>query len=230
MLKVRYKYADKEFILEPYTTSQEKDLLLLSAVGDDDLELALSICGVKDSVIDDLSTMEKKAMLCKLREISVGSEVNVTFKCISCKAANENTINIENIILPPVDASSEVTDVFKEVTDENLNEFVVVSDIKDLDLDVYDDLMKTVKNSVHTFDFKKPSNCQKCGCVNKINIEGSEFIFSTLSEDSLMSLYQTYNDLTFFGKYTKADIDGMYPFERTIFISLLNKSREDLNK
>jgi hypothetical protein len=51
-----------------------------------------------------------------------------------------------------------------------------------------------------------------------------------MSEDSLMSIYQTYNDLTFFGKYTKQDIDTLYPFERTILISLLNKTREDMTK
>ena len=51
-----------------------------------------------------------------------------------------------------------------------------------------------------------------------------------MSEDSAASMYQTYNDFVFHGKYSKLDIDSMYPFERTILISLLNKTIEEMNK
>ena len=50
-----------------------------------------------------------------------------------------------------------------------------------------------------------------------------------MSEDSLMTLYKSYNHLVFFGHYSKQDIDDMLPFERVIFIGLLNKTKEDLS-
>ena len=230
MLKVRYKYADKEFVLQPYSTAQEKDLLLLEAVGDGDLDIALEICGVLPEVSSSLTVNEKKAMLYKLREISVGSDINIKFTCTKCKAANENDMSIENLITAPAIDNHLVTDVFKELTEDTLSEFIEISDVNEMELDEFDETMSIVKDSIHKFEFKRPVVCQKCGFTNKINVEDSAFVISVMSEDSLMSLYQTYNDLTFFGKYTKADIDTMYPFERTIFISLLNKSREDLNK
>jgi len=50
-----------------------------------------------------------------------------------------------------------------------------------------------------------------------------------MSEDSLTSIYQTYNEMIFHSHYTKQDIDSLYPFERIILFSLLNKTKEDLN-
>ena len=230
MLKVRYKYADKEFVLQPYSTAQEKDLLLLEAVGDGDWDIALEICGVAPAVSSSLAVKETKAMLYKLREITVGSDINIKFTCTKCKAANENVMNSENLITAPRTKHPLVTDVFKELTEDTLSEFIRISDVNEMELDKLDEMMSAVKDSIHKFEFRRPVACQKCGFINKINVEDTAFVISVMSEDSLMSLYQTYNDLTFFGKYTKADIDTMYPFERTIFISLLNKSREDLNK
>ena len=43
-----------------------------------------------------------------------------------------------------------------------------------------------------------------------------------------MSIYRTYNDMCMFGNYNKKDIDSLYPFERTILIGLINKTREDM--
>jgi len=230
VLKVKYKYSNKEFIISPYNTSTEKDLLLLSTVGENDINLALDICGIPKEIISNLSTYEKKAFLYKLREISIGSDVEVKFKCKKCKSANENTLNIEDIITDGAITSPCITDRFKDVTDENISEFIDIDDINELDFDEYQELMTKIKDQVTKFNFKKPVLCQKCSHTNYIDILSDDFIISIMSEDSLISLYQTYNDLSFFGKYTKSDIDTMYPFERTIFVSLLNKSREDLNK
>jgi len=51
-----------------------------------------------------------------------------------------------------------------------------------------------------------------------------------ISEDTLNNIYQVTSDLIFFSHYTKADIDGMLPFERNIFIGILNKTKEKLNE
>jgi len=230
VLKVKYKYSNKEFIIQPYSTAIEKDLLLLSTVGENDLNLALSICGIDDYCIDTLSYYEKKAFLLKLREISIGSSVEVKFKCAKCNNSNENSIDIDDIIIEPTNNDSRITDQYKELNDSNISDFINVNDIEEMDYDEYQELMLSVDNSICKFDFRKPVQCQKCSHENHINILSDEFILSILSEDTLISLYQTYNDLIFFGKYSKHDIDTMYPFERTIFVSLLNKSREELNK
>jgi hypothetical protein len=33
-----------------------------------------------------------------------------------------------------------------------------------------------------------------------------------------------------FGKYNKRDVDSLYPFERTILIGLINKTREEIKQ
>jgi hypothetical protein len=57
-----------------------------------------------------------------------------------------------------------------------------------------------------------------------------DFIIDNMSEETLSSIYKLYNDFVYGSKYTKQDIDTMYPFERQILISLLNKTNEENKK
>lgn len=229
MLKIKYEYSGKHFFLCPFNTSQEKELLLLGTIGESNIDNALSICNVDDNIISSLSENEKIAMLYKFREISVGDEINLQFKCKHCGSGNENSLSILNIIESSNITNPKIKDAFKVLTNNNFNEFVNI-DIDDLDVDEYDQIYEEVKNTITKFNYIKPIICQKCGETNYTRIDTPSFVVDNLSDDSLISLYQTYNDLIFFGHYTKQDIDSLYPFERTILISLLNKTREDMNK
>lgn len=229
MIKVKYEYGNKKFNIAPFTTSQEKELLLLGTISEPNLDNALEICGVDISVLCTMTSEEKIAMLYKYREISVGDEIHLKFKCKHCESGNDNTLSISNTIIPGNVTNELIKDQFKNLTEDNLQDFLNVN-IDDLEIDQYEKLYKEVKDTVTKFDFRKPILCQKCGHTNHIKIDVPEFVVDNMSEDSLMSIYQTYNDLTFFGKYTKQDIDTLYPFERTILISLLNKTREDMTK
>ncbi len=48
-----------------------------------------------------------------------------------------------------------------------------------------------------------------------------------ICESSLSSLYQYYNNMKFYGKYSIFEIDEMLPFERDIFYGLLSKTIEE---
>ena len=229
MIKTTYKYSGKVFRISPFNTLQEKDLLLLGTIGDSNLDDALEICNIEEETIKSLTEDEKVAMLYKLREISVGDDLNLKFTCKHCNSGNENTLNIGEIVQSSNLSSKHIIDQFKDLTDDNFQDFVDVI-IDDLDIDEYESLLKEAKEGVTKFNFKKPIVCQKCGKENFVRINDPKFVIDNMSEDSVMSIYQIYNDLTFFGKYTKQDIDSLYPFERTILISLSNKTREDLNK
>jgi hypothetical protein len=229
MIKVKYEYSGKKFNIAPFTTSQEKELLLLGTISEPNLDNALEICGVDPSDLLALTSDEKIAMLYKYREISVGDEIHLKFKCKHCDSANENTLSISDTIISGNVTNELIKDQFKKLTEDNFQDFLNVN-IDDLELDQYEKLYKEAQNTITKFDFRKPILCQKCSQQNHIRIDKPEFVVDNMSEDSLMSIYQTYNDLTFFGKYTKQDIDTLYPFERTILISLLNKTREDMTK
>ena len=229
MFLVDYEYSGKKFELFPYCTSQEKDLLLLGAMESSNLDHALQICGICDDTLSSLSDLEKTAMLYKLREISVGEDINLKFKCKHCNSGNENTLNIADIVTSSNIKNDNITDMFINLTEDTLPKFVNV-DVDELNIDEYEDLLKEVKESITKFKFVQHAVCQKCGLENPIRIDEPNFVIDNMSEDSLPSMYQTYNDMTFFGKYTKQDIDSLYPFERVILVSLLNRTREDLNK
>lgn len=227
-MKITYEYSGKKFKLNPFNTDQEKQILLLELLGcDNPKEEALSICGVEDSVIESLSEKEKIAMLFKLRTISIGDEIPLGYKCKHCNTPNEVTLNIDGLVQDANIQNDKIVDQFKEVNDKNLGEFLNI-DVDELDIDEFETIMDEVKQSITKFNFIRESSCIKCHQPNYIDIEPD--VISYMSEDTLMSLYQTYNDLTFFGKYTKQDIDSLLPFERAILIGLHNKTREELNK
>lgn len=225
-MQVKFEYANKEFLLEPYNTSKEKDLLLMGSFEIEDYDVALRILGLNEKQILDLSDQEKIALLYKFREISIGDEIPIKYKCKHCQTVNETQLKIGDNIIPGTPKDF-IQDQFKELTDDNFNEFVTL-DVDEMEFDEYDELFQEVKNSITKFNFLKDSYCIKCRKPNHIDI--SKNVIDHLSEDSLVGLYQNYADLVFFGKYTKQDIDTMYPFERTIMIGLLNKTREELNK
>jgi hypothetical protein len=91
-------------------------------------------------------------------------------------------------------------------------------------------LMQKVKDNQVKYDFVKNCACIKCKSYNTFYIGDIKYILESLSEDTLMSMYRTYNDMCMFGNYNKKDIDSLYPFERTIMIGLINKTREDMKK
>lgn len=225
-LRVNVQYGDKKFKLFPYDTNQEKDLLLLVNFENYTLDDALEICGLSEDIISTLSRDEKVFLLFKYRSISVGDEINLKFTCSHCGTKNDNTLTIGDMVVQPKEKHDYIIDKYKTVTDDNIQEFVTV-DVDNLELDEYIKLFKEVQNSVTTFNFVFPITCQKCQKQNLRNMNKDDsFIIDNMSEETLSSIYKIYNDLIFNSNYTKQDIDRMYPFERTIFISLLNKTRE----
>jgi len=200
-------------------------------MGEENLDVALRICKVDITVIETLSHYEKLAFLYKLREISVGSELSVSFTCSRCNVGSENTVDIEHIIAEPECPSEHIKDQYTKITNYNLHEYLNESKeyVQELYVMDFEDLLETVESNTVKFDFLRQVICQKCTKTNYINIESTKFCIDVMSEDSLVSLYQSYNDLIFFGKYSKLDVDSMYPFERTILTQMLNKTREYLN-
>jgi len=49
-------------------------------------------------------------------------------------------------------------------------------------------------------------------------------------ESSLQNIYQYYNNMKYFGKYSIFEIDSMLPFEREIYLGMLSKTIDEQNK
>lgn len=225
-MKVNFKIQDKNFILEAYRTSQEKDLLFLSSFEITDLDQVLNILNFQSN--EKLSDNEKKVIIYKYREISVGDEIDMRFKCKHCGTINDVAISIENLIIEPLRNDDDVKKSSEPITNENLGEFVDI-DVDELDITEFEDLKIRIQQNQINFNFIKTVKCGKCQKEKQYDISSEKYIIESMSEDSLMSLYKTYNNLNFFGNYTKLDIDSMMPFEREIFMGLINKTKEDLS-
>lgn len=214
--------GNKKITLYPYNTKMEKDILLMHSFNMFDLDSALHVLGVEE----DLTENEKKAVLLKLRSLSVGDVVEIKFKCDHCGASQEGELELDNVVEieePPLDILKKYNTNISEITEDILDE---------MDIDDYDIVSKYIEDfkTGARFNFKKNVPCLSCRKDNKFDISDTEYILKCLSEDNLMSMYQNYSDMIFFGKFTKQDIDTLYPFERTIFIGLINKTKEEINK
>ena len=229
-MKIPLNYSGKTINVSPYCTDIERDILIYNELVD-----VPSIDGILDILkdcihgdVENLTRNEKVSVLWKLRSISIGEEIGVKWQCQECKSTQDAALNISEVIIPG-DNLKGINDQFKDVTLDNLHEFVSV-DVNELELEEFDALYKRVKENITRFDFIKNAKCLTCGSTQPFDISDDKYISECLSEDTIASIYQTMSDLVFFGKYTIACIDSMKPFERSVFVGILNKTREDLNK
>ena len=229
MYQYPFQLNSKKILIKPYTTETEKDLLIMSSFEIYDIDEILRVLGLEENLIKELTLNEKKVLLYKYREISIGDEITMKFKCSHCKQPNEGIIDCKIFI-----ENEEINHKYKQLdeipNDENLHLFVNISkeELENLDLDEYENLLKDVENSQIKYNFTKSCKCIKCKKDNIFDISNIKYILESLSEDTIMSIYRTYNDMCMFGNYNKKDIDSLYPFERTILIGLINKTREDM--
>jgi hypothetical protein len=228
-MKIDFSIGDRTFQIEPYRTYQEKDILLSSSFGIKDLDRILEIINFNES---GLTENEKKVILYKAREISLGNEIDIKFKCKECGQGNDGIIDASNFVIDGSRNDDYIRKLNENVTDENLIKFVEYSqeELDDLDIQDYEELKKKVTENQIQFNFTKSCKCLRCQTENIFDLSSPEYIIEIMSEDNLMTLYKSYNLLIYFGHYTKTDIDNMYPFERNIFIGLFNKTKEDLSK
>lgn len=229
-MKVPFEINGRKFILEPYTTNIEKEILLTSSFEVHDLDNVLELLGAKD--YQDLSDDEKKVLLYKYREISLGDEIDIKFVCDECGQGQDGTIPANNFIVPGKRNDKDIKKLSIEFSEDNMELYTSLSqdELDDLDLDEYEALRQRIVDNQSSISFIKQCRCARCGAHKKFDIGSTKYIIEIMSDDSLMTLYKSYNFMVYFGKYSKEDIDSMYPFERSVLIGLLNKTKEDLAK
>lgn len=229
--KFKINVNNKDIFITPYTTKMEKNILIMSAMKEYDIDEILRILGIDELILSTLSENEKKVILYKFREVSLGDEVQIKFKCENCSTTTETELYVSDFIVEAELNDDDVLKLDKEVTEENLNEFLKTEiDILNLDVDVLEKLTQRVKKNQNVFNFNKSVKCLKCKKEHLFYVGDPSYIVEQLSDQTLHSLYKTYNNMMMFGNMSKDDIDSLYPFERTIFIGLITKTKEEISK
>jgi phage FluMu protein Com len=232
--KIKFKYP-RDYLkqkldkLPRYTTYLEKEAILLPDDADNMKILKTLVPNLDDLKIDVLSEYEAMYMIFHLRKHSVSDLLEGIKECPRCGTVNDIKIDLEEIASLYDDCLNEenvryedlpigiFTDL-EEVVTEEVYDSLLVKDINYL-------TDKIRANSSHLLNFITTIQCRINSCREKIDILiVPKMIISKLS---LSALYQEYQNLVFYGQFSKQDIDSMYPFERDVFTSLTKKAMEN---
>ncbi len=205
-------FEDKLNSLKRYTTKQEKEVLL----AEDDTSL-IDILALLSDVVP-INEYEATALLFKIREISVSDLIEFTHECKSCEYMNilnieiNSLFNLEKNYDFPVGLFTTVDDIINTKESDD----IILKDYNKLQDDI-------IEQSGKIFNPIVKSACKKCGFLNQIGISPK----SVLSKSSASSIYKEYVDISFYTNNSKNDIDTLYPFEREIFINLIQEKLKE---
>ncbi len=224
------KYNNREIILLPYTTSVERDLIINEPKNLDDALIYLdkfisvNINGPKEykDYINILTEDEKINIILELRNISISEIFNFVVPC-KCKKKSEKEIKFDDcLVIGDIKYYEPRPDIkLKNIVSENIYDFTDY-DLDELEIDEFDGIEKYINDNRTRFNFSTKCNCDHCGA--EINIElNTKTLLEGLSEDTAITFYKGISSLVYLGKYTKLDIDSMLPFERNVYLGLLNE-------
>ncbi len=230
-MKKVLKYNNKVITILPYSTLQERDLLLYTS-GVYEVDSVFDI--VKDNFsinkpfsISNLTDIEKKFLLLEIRQISVSEVFSFIKTCNKCNKKSEINVTFDKVLsegnLKPW-KNYQINEAFSH----DYNKYVDF-DIDELDLNNYDELTKYIDDNKTKFNFNKNVQCIHCENIQEISLTINHII-ENLSEDTLTNYYQSIASMVYYGHYSKIDIDSMIPFERSIYLSLLNEELKKYNE
>ena len=233
-MKIPFKDFGYTIKIEPYTVAQEKELLFLDTYypeyNDDILDAALDILKVDSKIYSKLSHDEKVILLYKYREVSVDEKFAIHCVCSSCGMPIETEISISNIVNKAELKSDFVRDLKRLPENEEDFQKNFLTKYEDLDIDTYENIYENISKYQTTNNFIRKFKCLSCSHESYINLNSNKMVISSLSESSIESIYNFYENLIFTGKWSKRDIDSLLPFERVIFSSLYNESVKKHNE
>jgi len=209
------KFKDKLDNIKRFTSFQEKEALLESSGSKNIIKIS-NILGLSPD-----NELEAEAMLLKAREISVSEVIEVTSDCPVCKK-----INLYNIDISTMFFNKNLNPLLPEGLFEDLSQLPekYSGALEDLDLDEYNKLEEQLlENNKAIFNPIVDVSCMFCGEKYKISIDA----ISSISKFNLTNIYEQYSDITYFSNMTKKDVDDMYPFEREIFMGLIQKKEDE---
>ena len=233
-MKIPFKDFGYTIKIEPYTVAQEKELLFLDTYypeyDDDILDAALDILKLDYKIYSKLSHDEKVILLYKYREVSVDEKFAIQCVCSSCGMPIETEVSVTNIVNRAELKSEFVRDLQRLPEDEEDFQNNFLTKYEDLDIDIYENIYENISKYQTVNNFIRKFKCLSCSHESYIDLNSNKIAISSLSESSIESIYNFYENLIFTGKWSKKDIDSLLPFERVIFSSLYNESVKKHNE
>lgn len=241
MIRVPFNILGTEYKIRPYTTKDEKEVLLLKQLQEDNLDYCLdevlrlfSFEEDNDIKISELSKNEKIIILYLYRSISVGDNASTILSCNSCKETSTHKIkfdfheNIDEYYGLKIPNEQPNSDNLDNCLSESYKEELNIEHQDDLDLDEFEEILKNAIKFWESFNFKKIIKCPYCSTEQYQDCSRLEFALDHISEGELMQIYTDISVMLDQG-LTKTDIDGMISFERAVFLEKLRELQEYKN-
>jgi len=197
--------------INSYSTLQEKNAVLLNFSEDN---TAKDYYNKLELSYDASNDLERIALIFKSREKSVDENINITMTCVHCNFMSIYNVPIHSLFFKePLDESIPIK--LMENIEDIEKEF---GNINDLSIDEFNKIETIImQNNKKIFNPNIVINCNKCLLENKMIINYKDII----SKYPIKNIYEQYLDLTQFTHMTKSDVDNLPPFEREIFMNLI---------
>ena len=200
-------FFDRLNQLKRFNTLQEKNALLV-----EDTEPVSSI--LKELTdLTPINELEAQAFLLKLREISVGDEIELIVTCPHCNTMNNPFFPIEKCFNKiPLKFKGKKIPYGLFTTPET------IINTDNLSLKDYSKLEKLLKEQNNNLlKLRHGFMCRKCNQKIFIDIDPRK----VFSKSTLTKIYDDYVKISMFTHNGKQDIDLLYPFERELYQTLI---------
>jgi len=199
-----------------YYTLQEKDACIQL------LDTYTSVDIAKILGLSPGNNLEAIAMIFQARKKSVSEIIEVKSLCPSCNTDDFYFIDIDNMFFRDIEGidTSIPVKLIDDIDDIDDIDTQCAQDINNLSIDEFNELENIIiHNNKCIFDNTVSVQCKKCQNTFDIRINYTDII----SKFTIKNIYEQYLDMTQFTNMTKYDVDKMPPFEREIFIGLIQE-------
>lgn len=237
-MKTNLYLNGKKYEIESYKTRDELEyleyLFIHADINEDDANSFLDSFLLKNGIknINELSNIEKLILMLKIREISIGDELKIKFKCSHCNKPSESVINLGNMIKLAETRLKNVHGLFNVYDANNVKIEDIVDDkiINELDIDEYDNIKNNISKYIDTYNFTQSCKCEYCRKENVFDLSGKKLLFSFLSDENFESLSRLLHILVYSGRLTREDVLNMTPLQRIFEYGLLEETRQEIER
>ena len=178
--------------------------------------------------VNPQNEFEAMAFIFKVREISVSDIIEVSNTCDKCKRQDIHGVNIISMFFQgekdidksvPIGLFSSIEDL-EDLEDLELSQY----NINNLSINEYNQMESVLfDNNIKIFNPAVTLICRKCGNEYETALKAVDIV----SKSTISNIYEQYLDISYHSHMTKLDTDSMLPFEREIFVGLIQKKEDE---
>lgn len=230
----QYLHLDERYLIKGYKTRTELDVLEFLSFNtfEDDNDYEPAVDNVLSECVSNynpnIPKIKKIIMLWCVRIITLGDELDITFKCKKCHRQQNLSVSLSKLLRLP----SKFTEEFKPefIDSSSTKDFTEILD-NEMDIEEYENYLNNIFDFHIIYNNKFLFNCQYCNYENFTNLLTFKSALSFLSEDTFYTLTDWIHNLIYYDNCSRSDILEMTPMQRMLEINYFKETikKESLN-